>query len=280
MADPEIPLAFDEIRRFGKALILIYHDVEGDGFAANPVPRHMREFFVTLPNFQNQMHIIAQPPFDVWPVLRLVDNLRNKRPLPFRPIVAITFDDGWSGNLQYAAPVLLEHHLPATFYITWDYLEKPHCMSKSDVRELHEAGFEIGSHGVTHRFLSTLSADELKIELGNSRQRLEDLVGDKIRGLAIPGSNYSAQVLDAAFECGYDYVSCGFSGKLIAVPDDRRCLSRIAIKKSESLQSFVRLVQSGPPRHQIIRKHFQKKLKRIMGLKSYALLHRLTSRWR
>lgn len=42
---------------------------------------------------------------------------RSGRSLPSRAF-AITFDDGFENNLSVAAPVLVEHGIPATFYVT------------------------------------------------------------------------------------------------------------------------------------------------------------------
>lgn len=44
-------------------------------------------------------------------------------PLPSRPF-AVTFDDGFRNNLSVAAPVLVDEQVPATFYITTDFVER------------------------------------------------------------------------------------------------------------------------------------------------------------
>ena len=51
-------------------------------------------------------------------------------PLPPRAF-AVTFDDGFENNLTLAAPVLADFDLPATFYVTTDFVER-NIMSWTD----------------------------------------------------------------------------------------------------------------------------------------------------
>lgn len=48
-------------------------------------------------------------------------NIKNGRPLPQKSFV-ITFDDGFKNNLTVAAPILEKYHVPATFYVTTDFV--------------------------------------------------------------------------------------------------------------------------------------------------------------
>src|SRR5688500_7529622 len=94
--------------------------------------------------------------------LRQLDHLRERgiagldvstalmRPSPG---VAITFDDGCETDLLIAAPALRERDFGATFYITTGFLGRRGYLDSQQLRTLAESGFEIGSHGVTHRFL-------------------------------------------------------------------------------------------------------------------------------
>lgn len=51
------------------------------------------------------------------------------------PVVAITFDDGYKDNLDYALPVLKKHRIPATIYITTRFPEGDGRMWWADLRD-------------------------------------------------------------------------------------------------------------------------------------------------
>jgi peptidoglycan/xylan/chitin deacetylase (PgdA/CDA1 family) len=59
--------------------------------------------------------------FDPVPLSTVVDHLVNGTSLPNRPAV-ITFDDGYDDNLHYAAPILRRHSVPATIFVSTDYI--------------------------------------------------------------------------------------------------------------------------------------------------------------
>lgn len=51
----------------------------------------------------------------------------NKRGEPFPPYsFAVTFDDGFENNYSVAAPILKDFNIPATFYLTIDFIENNH----------------------------------------------------------------------------------------------------------------------------------------------------------
>ncbi len=47
----------------------------------------------------------------------------GRAPLP-QHAFAITFDDGFANNLTVAAPILAEEKVPATFYVTTDFIDR------------------------------------------------------------------------------------------------------------------------------------------------------------
>ena len=132
----------------------------------------------------------------------LVDAMRRGDPIPDRP-VCITFDDGFVDNIDALADCA-DHGLPATVFVTTDYLGQPGMLTPSDLRELAELpGAEVGSHTMSHRRLDELSRREIDRELRDSRARLEHELSRIVDTLAYPHGNYDGRVLRAAAAAGY-----------------------------------------------------------------------------
>jgi peptidoglycan/xylan/chitin deacetylase (PgdA/CDA1 family) len=69
---------------------------------------------VSPANFREQMRVLAEMAEPV-PLDRLTETLRSGRSA--KPVVAVTFDDGYLDNLTAAKPVLDEFDIPATVFI-------------------------------------------------------------------------------------------------------------------------------------------------------------------
>jgi len=126
--------------------------------------------------------------------------------------IAITFDDGDESNFFVALPILEKYGFHATFFITTAWTGTKGYMDMGQIRELRDAGMAIGSHGVTHRFLSDLDDKELSAELADSKARLEDGLGTGINSISLPGGFGSPRVLAAALGAGYEAVYTSVPG--------------------------------------------------------------------
>ncbi len=85
----------------------------------------------------------------------------------------------------------------AQTFMTWD-----------DVRALAGAGFDLGSHTVTHPILSSLSSGDLRQELRESRATIEAQTGRPCPALAYPNGrarDISGAVLAETAKAGYEY---------------------------------------------------------------------------
>jgi len=79
-------------------------------------------------------------------------------------------------------------------------------MSWENVREMQEAGMDIGSHTQSHQILSELSTEDQRIELASSKKILEDAIGSSISVLAYPVGgldSYTRETSQIAKDCGY-----------------------------------------------------------------------------
>ena len=99
--------------------------------------------------------------------------------------------------------------------VPWDdalerRLADEHIMSWDDVRALHAAGMDIGSHTDTHRVLDTLEPAQLTAELVASRADIERAIGAGVSSIAYPVGRpirslplIERAVRDACYEVGF-----------------------------------------------------------------------------
>jgi peptidoglycan/xylan/chitin deacetylase (PgdA/CDA1 family) len=155
--------------------------------------------------------------FHVVPLAELHRLLMSGITPPLRT-VAITFDDSYRDNL-FAARVLAEHSLPATFFIPtkyigtdyqfpWDIdLPRMANLTWEDIDEMQRLGHDIGSHTVSHPDLGMIGTAEARAEMADSKKTLEDRLQRPVRWFAYPfggPSNFRPEYWPFAQELGYE----------------------------------------------------------------------------
>jgi peptidoglycan/xylan/chitin deacetylase (PgdA/CDA1 family) len=149
-----------------------------------------------------------------------------------RKLVGLTFDDGYADFATTAVPILRRYGFTATVYVLADRLggsnewdagapEKP-LMTKAQVREVADAGMEVGSHGLRHLSLPLLTPRRLAAEVGHSREILGELVGWPVPSFAYPYGHFGDREIDAVRAAGYRH-ACGVGR---ARPGTRHAMSR------------------------------------------------------
>ena len=185
-------------------MIFMYHGVAD-------VDEDPNQLCVSPARFAEQMAWLARRGLRGVGIAELVDAMRAGRQ---RGLVGLTFDDGYTNVLETALPVLRQHGFGATAYIISDRLggtnewdEGPvwQLMTGDQVRELAEAGIEIGSHAATHMRLAGATPAQLTAEISESRTSLGALLGTEIRGLAFPYGSMDAASRQAVRDAGYEY---------------------------------------------------------------------------
>jgi peptidoglycan/xylan/chitin deacetylase (PgdA/CDA1 family) len=71
------------------------------------------------------------------------------------------------------------------------------------LREMAAAGMEIGSHGMRHRYLSTLTGAEAREEIFRSRELISEKTGAEVLSFAAVGGHMARRELEYAWEAGY-----------------------------------------------------------------------------
>jgi peptidoglycan/xylan/chitin deacetylase (PgdA/CDA1 family) len=119
--------------------------------------------------------------------------------VPFQQgMVSITLDDGWSSQFTAARPALNARGIPATYFLMTEAVRQDwaYYLTVPQVQTLLAEGNEVGSHTMTHRDLTTLSATERETELSGSQAWLKTQFGlQAVPSFASPYGVYDANVL-------------------------------------------------------------------------------------
>lgn len=165
----------------------------------------------TPARFEQQMAFLAQQGYQAIRVADLVAYLNGERDLPPKPVI-ITFDDGRRSAYTEARPILHKHGFTASLFLIVASVGGKDFLTWEQVRELHAAGYEIGSHTLTHAMLTRRRQGEsegqwrprISEELVKSKARIEKEIGDQVIALAYPNGLYDDfAVVNSVQKAGY-----------------------------------------------------------------------------
>ncbi len=209
--------AWLRFRRQSRYTVLLYHRV--NDFSKDKLTTSVDRFIEHLATLKRH-----------YPVVSLSTALEA----PFRRrylgpnVVVITFDDGYADNHRMAARVLEHFELPATFFVSAGLVDtsqpfahdakSPYRFSTltwAEVTDLAARGFEIGSHGWTHKNLGHCPLDEARDEVFRSRHTLEHKLGTPPRSFAYPyggEGDITPEVLREIRSAGFHVTASAYGG--------------------------------------------------------------------
>ena len=88
-------------------------------------------------------------------------------------LIALTFDDGPSHNTSKLLDILNKYQVKATFFLVGTNVKK----EESVVKKMDSYGMEIGNHTYSHRVLSRLSTENIKLEVEKTNDLIYDITG-------------------------------------------------------------------------------------------------------
>jgi peptidoglycan/xylan/chitin deacetylase (PgdA/CDA1 family)/folate-dependent phosphoribosylglycinamide formyltransferase PurN len=162
-----------------RIIVILYHRVS-DQFRDSVT--------VGIEQFDRQMELLGK----VCTVVSIDDIVEGNLPYASkRPIVAVTFDDGYLDNYEIAAPILVKHRVPAAFFVSTGIVGSENGfahdlknlgyalpnMSWPQIAQMKQWGFTIGSHTVSHINCAQDDPDKVRAEITQSKKTLEEKLG-------------------------------------------------------------------------------------------------------
>jgi peptidoglycan/xylan/chitin deacetylase (PgdA/CDA1 family) len=194
-----------------------------------------------------------------------------------KPPVQITFDDGERSQYLNAAPLLAEHGISATYFVTpgliWTAAK---FLTWDELKALQSAGHSIQSHGWSHKFLTFCSDSELAHELLASRKSLEDRLGTLVEEISVPGGRWDRRVIKACADAGYRrvYVSDPWVAEnMFGI----QVIGRFMVRRTITAAELLKVIQQDG--YALGKMRVRSQIKQaIVGLVGDGLYHRLWCR--
>lgn len=212
--------------------ILLYHRVADKGAPAR--------YVIAPQDFEQQIAFLQQAGYRSIRLSQLVEAIQKGAMLPERSIV-LTFDDGNLDNYTNAFPILQEYGMTGVAYVVADRLDSDGYLNAAQIRAMAAAGWEIGSHSMTHTDLTTISDEKVRVEIHDSKVQLENILGFPIESFAYPFGKADPDLVHKVFQYGY-LSGAGLGISLIHGPETLYYLDRREVWGTFDMKAFQRLL--------------------------------------
>lgn len=183
--------------------ILTYHKI-GPKFDLGITHQSQTQFYT-------QLKYLKQEGFSA---VSLEHACNSEKELPQKSF-AVTFDDGYENIYTCAFPVLQELGFTAAVFVVTGFIGKYNSwdfnfgrkgfkhLNWEQIKEMAKYGIGFGSHTVNHPDLTKLDGKYVEYELRNSKQTLEEKLGQEVNFLSYPFGKYNSSVLEEVRRIGY-----------------------------------------------------------------------------
>ena len=209
--------------------ILLYHHI---GFSL----KDQSVYYVSPEAFDRQMNLLYQWGYRTISIELLVRAIREGAELPPKPIL-LTFDDGGESTYTAALPIMQRYHFTGVSYIVYYYVGITNYMNADQIRALYAAGWEIGSHSLSHVDL-TLRPDRQEDEIVQSRRQLESMLSVPVLSFAYPFGAHDESSLGYVHLAGYT-AAMGLGNDSLQGTKNLFYLYRQAVGGTDTLQTFA-----------------------------------------
>jgi peptidoglycan/xylan/chitin deacetylase (PgdA/CDA1 family) len=135
-----------------------------------------------------------------------------------RQLCAITFDDAFVSVVDNALPELAKRNLPCTIFVPVGNLGRsPEWAMEVNVESddvvadqqvissLSSTLVKLGSHCISHPYLSRIPLKVARHEIEQSRSMLRSIIGEDVKLISFPYGDHDPEVVTLCQQAGYDF---------------------------------------------------------------------------
>lgn len=131
--------------------------------------------------------------------------------------VVVSFDDGYRTFYSYTYPIIKKHGIKSVNYIIYNFIGRQNNMDAWMIEQLVKDGLvEIGSHTLNHPDLTSISEEQLKSEIIDSKNLLEKRFNTKVTSFCYPYGFYNEKSFPYLKDAGYLTATTTKEGSLVS----------------------------------------------------------------
>jgi len=227
------------------APILMYHVINPPPAGA-PFPG----LYVSASEFAAQMQTLANAGYHAVTLDQLWSYWKHGTPLPPGKPIVVSFDNGYQSQYSNALPVLRRLGWVGDENLQLTGLPPSQGgLSRTQVKELVAAGWELDTQGFSHADLITLDAQRLAYQVATARAVIQRRYGVPVKWFCYPSGDYDATVIAAVQAAGYTGSTTVVPGWAGPTSDPYR-LPRLRVlggTSPEALLSEIAAIREDPP---------------------------------
>lgn len=158
----------------------------------------------------------------------------------YKKPVMLTFDDCFVYFYNNAFPLVKKYNVKVTLNLIYDYINGENYLTNEQIKEMINSGLvSIESHTLTHRKLTTLSNEEERKEILQSKKNFEKDYGIKLSTICYPVGDYDGNTINIVKE-EYKYGLAMTGGMYYSnIHTDLYKIPRIYANRSMSINTFA-----------------------------------------
>jgi peptidoglycan/xylan/chitin deacetylase (PgdA/CDA1 family) len=164
--------------------------------------KQARDYIVPVQAFEDQIKMLADSGYHTVSADQLYDYLNYGTALPAKPVM-LTFDDTDLPQFTVAKPVMEKYGFKGLFFIMTVSLGRPNYMSREQVKQLADAGNEIGSHTWDHKNIKQFVPADWAVQIDKPTKTLEAITGKPVKYFAYPFGLWNHAVIAPLKEHGF-----------------------------------------------------------------------------
>ena len=140
---------------------------------------------------------------------RIVGASANQRVLPIYSVerdnkaIALSFDAAWGNeDTQQLIDILNSYNVKATFFLVGDWVDR----YPESVKQLYDAGMEIGNHSDNHAHYTKLSSDGIVADVTACNEKIKAITGEAPTLFRCPYGEYDDHVVSAINTMGMQVI--------------------------------------------------------------------------